>query len=125
MLMLHGGNVKIIPSWVPQATILDFQWDDTNLSASQPTGPWWGELAFLVQRAASNQGEWQWEASARHLELWVPDPDVPGYRHLVATLDQFTLPLSNPPTSGTGKLAAGLAPVTGDLPLTWEGSSTL
>ncbi|GGW96463.1 hypothetical protein GCM10010297_17930 [Streptomyces malachitofuscus] len=123
--MIHGGNVKIIPSWVPQTMILDFSWDDTKLSDPRPQGPWWGGLAFLVSRAASNEGEWDWEPSAQHLELWVPDADVPGYRHLVATLDQFTLPLTNPASTGPGKLAPGLAPVAGVLSLTWESSSTL
>ncbi|MER6198380.1 hypothetical protein ABT234_13565 [Streptomyces sp. NPDC001586] len=123
--MIHGGNVKIIPSWVPQTTIVDLQWDDTTLSDPRPKGAWWGEIAFLVQRAAGNQGEWEWEPAAGILELWVPDPDVPGYRHLVATLDQFTLPLANPGTAGAGRLAPGLAPVVGDLTLDWQGSLTL
>jgi hypothetical protein len=125
VMVLHGGVVKIHPTWVPQTVNIDFGWDDSNLGSPRPKGRWWSELAFLTPRAASMEGEWEWDASAQHLELWVPDRDVPGFRHLAATLDQFTIPLTAAGASGPGKLAPGLAPVTGPLDLSWESKSTL
>lgn len=116
--MIHGASVKIIPSWVPQTTTIDIRWDDAALSGPAPKDNWWGDLA-LLGGTFSKEGEWEWHAAAKELELWVPVPVVPGFRRLIATLRQFTFPVTTGMT-GDGKLQPGLAPVTGDLILTWE-----
>ncbi|MER6346577.1 hypothetical protein ACWC10_16770 [Streptomyces sp. NPDC001595] len=115
----HGGHVTIFPSWVPQKTIIDIMWDDSRLSDPHPRDRWDGELALLA-RTSSTQGEWEWDAAAQKLGLWVPVPEG-GHRRLVATLHQFTFPIKG--MSGTGSLMPGLAPASGELTLTWQGDS--
>ncbi|MFI0907063.1 hypothetical protein ACH4TE_26620 [Streptomyces sioyaensis] len=118
----HGGHVTLFPSWVPQQSVIDITWDDAKLSDPQPKDKWWGELA-LFGRTGSNEGEWQWTAAEQKLGLWVPVPaGGDGYRRLVATLYQFTFPLTNGMT-GTGSLQPGLAPTAGELTLTWRGDA--
>ncbi len=114
--MMHGGTVNIVPSWVPQTTQVDIRWDDSKLSDPRPKDNWWGPLAFLG-RTFSNEGEWEWDAAAKTLFLWVPVPGA-GYSRLVAGLDQFTFPITDGMT-GSGSLQPGLIPVT-TLILTWQ-----
>jgi hypothetical protein len=114
----RGGTITVFPSWVPQKIFIDIMWDDTKLSDPRPRDRWDGDLALLAA-TGSRQGEWEWEAAAQKLGLWVPVPGGEGHRRLVATLHQFTFPLMTGRT-GPGKLMAGLAPVSGELTLTWE-----
>ncbi|WP_404953575.1 hypothetical protein [Streptomyces sp. 147326] len=115
---MSGANVEIFPSWIPQTTMIDIQWDDTKLADPRPTDKWWGDLTLLVG-ALHAAGDWEWEAAAQHLVLWAPSPLEPGYRRLIATLDQFIFPVTNGMT-GTGKLGFGFAPAVADLALTWK-----
>ena len=111
--MLHGASIKISPQWIPESTIVDFQWDDDDPS----TGKWWGDLA-LLGGTGSNEGEWEWDPDTQELELWVP---VPGSaRRLIAVLKPFTVPATTGMT-GDGSLAPTLnVPATGPLEFTWE-----
>ncbi|MGY1577412.1 hypothetical protein [Streptomyces sp. MN13] len=118
----HGGTVTVIPSWIPQETMFDIMWEDERLSDPRPNGRWDGQLA-LFGGTGSTQGEWDWEAAAQKLGLWVPVPNGAGHRRLIATLDQFVFPLVTG-MSGTGHLMPGLAPVSGELTLTWRGNSS-
>lgn len=120
--MLHGGSAKIFPSWVPQSTVIDIRWDDTKLSGARPKDKWWGDLALLAG-TFTNEGEWEWDAAAKELELWVPNPADPSVRRFVAVLHQFTFPMAVGAT-GSGELVPGIAPVLGSLALTWEGFPT-
>ena len=114
--MLHGASLKIQPTWVSETTTIDFQWDDDSLSKDAPIGKWWGDLAYLAG-TGSNEGEWQWDSSTGELTLWVW---VPGsHRRLVATLNQFTIPVTTGMT-GEGHLAAGLVPTTQPPDFSWE-----
>ena len=116
--MEQGASIRISPSWVSGVIILDLQWDTNLLVGPEPRGKWFGDLAFLAG-TGRNEGEWQWIVSQSQLELWVPLPQDPTVRRLVATLDSFVLPATGG-AAGTGKLQPGLAPATGDLTFDWQ-----
>jgi len=117
--VLHGASLKISPSWLPETTIIDIQWDDDALSAPEPVGKWWGQLAFLGG-TGSDEGEWQWDAAVQELELWVP---VPGSARRLIAARPFDFPVVTG-MAGDGKLQPGLVPTTEAPTFTWEGFAT-
>jgi hypothetical protein len=119
--MIQGGSIRISPSWAPIVTIIDIRWDTDDFLSAAPKGDWWGDLALLAG-TGTNEGEWEWDAPSLKLRLWVPNPAEPGFRRLIATLDQFAFPIITGMT-GTGKLSVGLVPATEPPPFDWEGRS--
>ncbi len=118
--MRRGGQIDIIPSWTPQTAQIEIEWEDSGISGPQPTDKWFGTMAF-IGGAISQEGVWEWDPAAKTLRLWVLVPGGEGHRHLIATLQQFTLPLTSGMT-GTGTLAPTLGlPVLGELTLSWRG----
>jgi len=118
--MIQGGSIRISPSWTQIVTVIDINWDTNDLLLLAPVGPWWGDLALLAG-TGSNQGEWEWDVPVARLRLWVPIPNsVPGFRTLIATLNQFSFPVVTGMT-GTGKLSIQLVPATASPPFDWEG----
>lgn len=117
--MVHGGSVRITPSWVPATTTIDIRWDDAGLTGARPTDKWWGDLALLAA-TLTNEGVWEWDKAAQRLELWVPNPADPMIRRFVAVLEGFAFPMA-PGSVGSGHLVAGIVPAVGNPPLTWQG----
>ncbi len=117
--MLHGASIRVSPNWTPGiTTTIDFEWDDTTLSDSRPTGRWFGDLA-LLGGTGSNEGEWEWDPMTQELELWVRLPGNLGARRLIAVLKPFPIPVTTG-TTGTGKLSPGLAPTIEAPEFGWE-----
>lgn len=119
--MARGGSVTFIPNWTPQTGQIDILWEDSELGLPRPTGKWFGPLAF-IGGGGSQEGSWEWDPAAKSLDLWALVPGGEGHRHLIATLHNFTFPLTVSGTSGTGTLAPTLnLPVVGELSFTWRG----
>lgn len=123
--MLEGGNIRITPSWVPQPTILDIQWDPARLSDAIPTGKFWGDLAYLGG-TGSNEGQWEWRRGADEAVVLFTPVVIPGnangYRRMVASLDGMSMPPRRG-ASGMGRIFYGISaviPGTPDLTFRWD-----
>lgn len=117
--MQQGATIRITPSWIPTLTFVDISWDTDDVDLSiLPQGPYTSDLA-LLGGFGTRDGQWDWYRDERMLELWVPKPSEPSYRHLVATLNQLDFPIRTG-DSGTGFLAPGIAPVKGVPEFSWE-----
>jgi hypothetical protein len=118
--MMPGAALKIQPNWVPEPVFCDIAWDSQALLAPRPEGPWWGPLSMLDGNG-DREGVWVWDQVKSTVELWVPHPEEPHPRRLVAVLREITMPpVPGLGRSGPGELGPFLAPVIGPLPLTWE-----
>jgi hypothetical protein len=118
--MLEGASVRISPSWLPgDVVICDISWDTDDLDTmAVPQGQWNSTLALLGGFGTSI-GQWDWYRDTLVLELWVPNPLDPLIRHLIASLDGFTMPARNG-DAGSGTLQPNLAPTTATLDFGWE-----
>jgi hypothetical protein len=116
--MQQGTTLYISPGWVPGLIVIDMSWETNDLAGVWPKGPWWGALAVFAGFGTGG-GEWRWMKSPRQLELWVPYPSYPTAMKLVAVLNNVMLP-TTPTDKGSGSVPKWLAPVSADLPFTWD-----